>query len=131
MVGYRAYKGNQIESSTPVGLVVLTYDSIIKHLHLAHHHAVNLDFQHVCEHGARASEGILDLLSSLDHQKGGDLAIKLEQLYAYCLRCVQQGMMESDPDEFMKAIDVMNTLKEAWDDLAHRQQVPSMMQAYG
>ncbi|MGH1371917.1 MAG: flagellar export chaperone FliS [Cellvibrionaceae bacterium] len=63
--------------------------------------------------------GIINgLRESLDFERGGDMAIKLETLYAYLIRRLSEA--EADTGEFVLAesCKMLRELKSGWDDLA-------------
>jgi len=130
MLGSRTYKGNQITSSTPVGLIILTYDAILKHANLARLAVENKDIAAMCEHTHRATEGIIELASNLDHEKGGEIATNLSKLYAYFIRRLSDGMNLSDKEAYSEVISLVSSLKASWVEVSHKRDA-SRVQAHG
>jgi flagellar protein FliS len=64
------------------------------------------------------------LKSSLDMEKGGDIAQNLEELYLYMERRLLEAHLSNDPALLDEVSDLLKQIKEAWDaisDHAHRQ----------
>jgi len=131
MLGSRTYKGNQVTSSTPVGLIILTYDVILKHTNLARLAVENKDIAAMCEHTHRATEGIIELATSLNHEKGGEIADNLGRLYAYCIRRLSDGMNLSDKEAYSEVVSLLSPLKASWTEVARKGESRQRLQAHG
>jgi flagellar protein FliS len=54
------------------------------------------------------------LAESLDHQKGGDLAEQLVELYDYCARTVKQYLVEKDVKKLEEVLSLVGEISEGW-----------------
>lgn len=114
MTGYKAYQGNQVEGSGPLGLVLLSYEALYKALAHARRAIEAGDLAAEVDHTGRAIEAIIELSTSLDTGKGGEIAISLASLYGYMLRRLQEGMCSCSAASVDEVIGLVQTLREAW-----------------
>ena len=54
------------------------------------------------------------LAESLDHQKGGDLAEQLVELYDYCARTVKQYLVEKDVKKLEEVLSLVAEISDGW-----------------
>jgi flagellar protein FliS len=121
MTGYKAYQGNQVEGSGPLGLVLLTYEAIYKSLAHAHRAIEAGDLAAEADHAGRALEGIVELVSSLNMEEGGEVAKNLASLYTYMIRRLSEGMCTSSTAHIQEVMQLVQTLREGWQKLARDQ----------
>ena len=57
------------------------------------------------------------LKASLDQEKGGDIAVNLNDLYDYMQRVLVEGNLSNDEGKFNEVISLMQEIKEAWDSI--------------
>jgi len=117
MTGYQAYQGNQVEGAGPLGLVLLTYDALYKALGRARLSVEAGNMEAEAENTARAMEAIIELSSSLNMEKGGEVAEGLAKLYFYMTDRLTQGMCSKSCDHLDEIISLVQTLREGWQDL--------------
>ncbi len=54
------------------------------------------------------------LADSLDHQKGGDLAEQLVELYDYCARTIRQYLVEKDVKKLEEVLSLVGEIADGW-----------------
>ena len=54
---------------------------------------------------------------SLDHEKGGDVAANLEQLYDYMTRRLLEASTTKNADLLTDVTDLIKEIKLAWDEI--------------
>lgn len=54
------------------------------------------------------------LTNTLDHEKGGEVAVNLERLYEFVRDTLSAANIESDVEKIQNAIEVLKTLLEGW-----------------
>ena len=59
-------------------------------------------------------QGFTILAGSLDHQKGGDLAEQLVELYDYCARTVKQYLVEKDVKKLEEVLSLVGEIADGW-----------------
>lgn len=121
MTGYKAYQGNQVEGSGPLGLVLLSYEALYKSLGHARRAIEAGDLSAEVDHTSRALEAIIELTTSLDNEKGGNIASSLASLYAYMTRRLNEGMCSCSVQAVDEVATLVQTLREGWQGLQEQQ----------
>jgi flagellar protein FliS len=109
-----AYKQQSILTATPGQLVVMLYDGCLRFLHQGAH---AMREGRLAEAGTRLSraEAIIDeLLSTLDMEKGGEIASRLQGIYVFCVRHLMEARLERDADKIEKVGQLLSELRDSW-----------------
>ncbi|MDX8389698.1 MAG: flagellar export chaperone FliS [Mariprofundaceae bacterium] len=114
MAGYKTYRGNQVEGTGPLGLILLTYDSLHKSLLRARRAIEAGDLAAEADHSGRSLEALIELTSSLDMEKGGEVAVNLSRLYTYMNKRLTDGMCSCSTAAIDEVIDLTQSLREGW-----------------
>ncbi len=122
MTGYKHYRGRQVEGASPLGLLLLTYEVLVQSLTRARLAAESGNIEIQTEQTTRAMEALLELISSLDHEKGGEIADHLSSLYVYMYRRMMEGQDEHIVASLDEVMRLAQTLREGWQDLARQQE---------
>ena len=109
-----SYKAAHIETATPERLIVMLYDGALKYLNLAHQSLPNQDFEGLQRNLLKAEAIILELMSVLDMDLGGELAENLYNLYDYMYRQMIQANLKRDPALIEEVIELLDPLRSAW-----------------
>lgn len=67
-----------------------------------------------CEHISKAISIIDGLRTSLDHERGGDIAANLESLYDYTQRILMEANLRNDIGKLEESHKLINTVHDAW-----------------
>ena len=118
MGGYKAYQGNQVNTASPLGLIILSHDALYKALGRAQHAIEGGDLAAEADHTGRAVEALIELSSSLNIELGGDVAYDLASLYAYMMRRLNEGMCSCSTDAVVEVMQLVLTLREGWEGLS-------------
>src|SRR4051812_24276569 len=78
-----AYREREVMTASPARLVVLVYDHVLVNLHRARAAADVNNLPARLEALTRARAGIMELLGTLDMDKGGPLATNLRAIYGF------------------------------------------------
>ena len=75
------------------------------------------------EEKARAFQKFLDIISelttSLNFEKGGEIAKNLHAIYSYIYRRVSEADIAKDLQAFDEAIGILEELRDAWEEISH------------
>jgi len=118
MTGYKAYQGNQVEGSGPLGLVLLTYEALYKALGRAERAIEAADIAEEAENTSRALEAVVELSTSLNMEEGGEVAKNLASIYNYMFKRLTEGMCSSSTEHIQEVMQLVQTLREGWQQLA-------------
>ena len=131
MTGNRAYRNLQVKGAGPLGLVLLTYDVLIRNVNYARDAAIAGDHAAQADYSMQAVSALLELISSLDHEEGGQVASSLGSLYAYMYRRLMEGQLSDTIDALTEVMKLAETLREGWQGLADQQQSAPQQQFIG
>jgi flagellar protein FliS len=116
--GLTTYHQTQVQSRTPLELVVMLYDGGLKFLHQAREAIERGDIPARRDALSRAISIISELQSTLDMAKGGALAARLDDLYAYVNGRIIAAAAENSVGPIDDATRVLTILRESWVSIA-------------
>jgi flagellar secretion chaperone FliS len=112
--GHDAYLESRVLSADPVELVNLLYQACIQRVRDARYHLERGEIGPRSQAISKACEILLELNAALDRNRGGEIAVRLEQLYDYILgRLLEANMQQSDPP-LAEVLSLLATLGEGW-----------------
>ncbi len=113
-----AYRQQSVLTATPGQLVVMLYDGCLRFLHQAAHAMREQDVATAGNRLQRA-EAILDeLLMTLDLEKGGVIASRLQGIYVFCQRRLMEARLERDAERIEQVSELLAELRESWSQVA-------------
>ena len=112
--GLSTYRQTQVQSRTPLELVVMLYDGALKFLYLTRDAIERRDLHARREASSRALAIVSELQSTLNMTEGGDIAARLDELYAFANRCIIDATADNAVAPLDDAIRVLDTLRESW-----------------
>jgi len=113
-----AYKQQSILTATPGQLVVMLYDGCLRFLHQA---AYAMREGNVTESHARLTRAeaiIEELLATLDLEKGGVVASRLQGIYVFCSKHLLEARQNREPENIEKVSELLSELRDAWAQIA-------------
>jgi flagellar secretion chaperone FliS len=113
----QAYRESAILTAPPERLVVMLYDGAGRFLHQAATAMRGGDVPVAHERLRRAEAVVEHLLATLDMSQG-EIAQRLEAIYAFCLDLLAEGRMQQDPAKLEKVGELLGELREAWAQIA-------------
>ena len=112
------YRQQSVLTATPGQLVVMLYDGALRFL-LQASTALHGGDHRLCDAKLRRAEAIVEELhSSLDKDRGGEIASRLEGIYVFCKRHLIEARIERDPAMIEKVSELLSELREAWVEIA-------------
>jgi flagellar protein FliS len=69
----------------------------------------------------RAEAIIAELRGTLNHEKGGEIAGRLEAIYAFCQRHLLEARLKRDAERIEQVMKLLGELRDAWDQIAAQQ----------
>jgi flagellar protein FliS len=113
-----AYQRASVLTATQGQLIVVLYDGAHRFLCQA---AIAMRDGNipVAHQKLRRAEMIINhLRNSLDFERGGTLSERLEAIYLFCSRYLNEARLERDPERVEKVDALLSTLREAWAQVA-------------
>jgi flagellar protein FliS len=109
-------------TASPVQLVVMLYDGANRFLRQALIlHEQGQPIQASTSVG-RAQAIVEELLATLDTERGGEIASRLQGIYVYCLSQLADARMRQTTAELTEVSRLLAELRESWNTLAQQQQ---------
>jgi flagellar secretion chaperone FliS len=114
----QAYRDSSVLTAPPERLVVMLYDGAHRFLFQAAHAMRSGDISQTNNRMQRAEAIISELRSTLNHEKGGEIANRLEGIYAFCQRHLMEARLKRDPQRIEQVMKLLGELRDAWDQVA-------------
>jgi flagellar secretion chaperone FliS len=108
------YQKTHVETSGKLDLVIMCYEKALQFLHEAKNFLRAKEY----EKKGRAMKKVLDIIyelqSSLNFEKGDEIAKNLRAIYSYLIRRLHEGDLQKDLTAFDEGIQILSELKDAW-----------------
>ncbi len=112
------YERTRVESASKEQLVVMCYEKAIQFLGQARQYYADREFEKKGMALEKAIAIINELQSSLDFDKGGQIAVNLDRIYKHVSQRLLLADFNMDLIIFEEAIKILTELKEAWEHIA-------------
>ena len=109
-----SYNQNNINIETPEKLIEMLYEGALKFTSFAKKAIEKDDVEKKVYWLNRSSEIFIELATSLDYKKGGDVALYLNGLYSQQLKFLTDANFENDTEKIDIVLNVTKELLEAW-----------------
>ena len=105
-----------VETDDPHQLILVMFDALIKsiEIYIDNIEVANADLELRSKHFSRSLTIIYSLQSSLDFEKGGDIADNLFQTYEFARQMVIGSIKDMDPVGPKRALALLVEIREAW-----------------
>lgn len=111
------YLEGRILSADPIELVNLLYQACTGAVREARYCLADGDIAARSRSITRASEILIELSTSLDHQRGGELSQRLAKLYDYMMRRLNEANFQQTDAPMAEVLGLLSTLSEGWEGL--------------
>jgi|CXWL01.1.fsa_nt_gi flagellar protein FliS len=112
-----AYRQNQVLQASPVQIVVMLYDRAILLLRTASRCMREGRVQEKSVAVCKTVDIITELQTVLDKQKGGEIAKRLDSLYAYSLDTLTIANYDNDVEKIDEIAGLLEELRFGWKDV--------------
>lgn len=119
------YLTQQVMTASPAKLVSMLYDKALTSLREAVSAIEKGEIETRWKANARATEIISHMWSTLDREKGGEIAQNLEGLFSFILSRLPEVDLRNDPEPAREAIGLLEPIAESWRVLARGGEQPS------
>jgi len=111
---------SRIEGATPHRLVQIMYEELLKALDAMAFATARGDYVQRGEHQSKVLAILTGLETSLDFDKGGQIAVDLVAIYREARRLVIAGGREGDAQLIGQAREMIQEISNAWDAIGRR-----------
>ena len=116
--GAAAYRQTSVQSSSPLGLVVMLYDGALRHLLAARDASARGDARGRRDGLSKAMAIVAELQSTLNIAEGGEIASSLDSLYTYVMERLVAAGTSGDVRPIEEAEHLLRPLREAWSEIS-------------
>lgn len=106
------YQNDSVMTASPMDLVVMLYDALIKQIKLSDIFLENREYEKVNRHLSRAEDIVSELLCSLDLSY--PISEELMKLYDFMLQELIQINLQKDRSRISPLLEIVESLREAW-----------------
>ncbi|MDD6055854.1 MAG: flagellar export chaperone FliS [Helicobacter sp.] len=118
-LAYNSYQQNSVAVESPARLVEMLYEGILRFSSMAKRCIDAEDIEKKIYYINRTTDIFVELLNSLDYEKGGQVAHYLTGLYTHQIKLLTQANMENSKEKIDIVIKVTKGLLEAWKEVNH------------
>lgn len=108
------YLRTQVQTASKEQLVLMLFDGILRFSEQARTAIENKEIENGHTLLMRAQAIIMELIYTLDREKGGEVAENLLGLYAYCFNCLIHANMKKDTTKIDEVQKVIRGIREGW-----------------
>lgn len=112
--GLASYKQTQVQSRTPLELVVLLYDGALTSMQVARQAIERRDIRARRDALERAMAIVSELQSTLNMDQGGEIAQALDDLYGFVTGRLIQAAADNAVGPLDEAVRILAPLREGW-----------------
>lgn len=116
--GLETYRQTQVQSRTPLELVVMLYDGALRFLSAARDAIDRRDVRARRDALDRTLAILSELQSTLNIQEGGQIAAELDRLYAYANLRLLEAAMHNDGNAVDEVRRILEILRDGWNTIA-------------
>jgi flagellar protein FliS len=112
--GHDAYLESRVLTADPIELVNLLYQACTEAVRGARHHLAEGRILERSREINKAYEIVVELATSLDHERGGEISQRLALLYDYMQRRLLEANIQQNDAPLAEVLGLLSTLSEAW-----------------
>lgn len=113
-----AYQRTEVLSTSPERLVPVLYEQLLVNLRRGGMFIRKREIEGKFTSLAKSADIISELLGSLDHEVGGDLAARLAGLYGFWMKEIAIAGRELDAARLDRVAEMVASLAETWNEVA-------------
>ncbi|MGV3613719.1 MAG: flagellar export chaperone FliS [Fimbriimonas sp.] len=108
------YRKNAVNGASPVQLVVMLYDGALRFMEAGRAAMVKGDLTAQNHNLQKAQRIVLELMATLNMDKGGEISQNLMALYTFVLEQLVEANVHDEPTHIDNAMKTMSGLRESW-----------------
>ncbi|WP_457561030.1 flagellar export chaperone FliS [Caminibacter sp.] len=111
-----SYNQMNLSVEKPEKLILMLYEGALRFAHFAKNAIKEGDIEKKVHYIVKVSNIFIELINTLDYEKGGDIAYYLSGLYTHQLKLLALANAENKEEYLDDVIRVLKGLIEAWKD---------------
>ncbi|MCP4749685.1 MAG: flagellar export chaperone FliS [Proteobacteria bacterium] len=117
---YQAYRNTQIQTSNQKQLIVMMFDGMNRFLNKAAKGIEENDIETAHANLHRTGQILLELLSTLREDKGGEIAGNLKKIYVFCYERIVIANLKKDLTIVRDVQTVLSNLGAGWKEIGRQ-----------
>lgn len=117
-----AYRKTQVETASPEALILMLYDGALKFMSQAEIAFAANDIEQISNLLLRVQAIFAELMTALDKEKGGEIAVNLERLYVFFLEKLGDANVKKDVAPMLEIRPLVQNLRNTWELAMQRHQ---------
>lgn len=114
------YRKSAVSGASPLQLVIMLYDGALRFMEAGKHAMLKRDVFLQNDGLTKAQRILSELLSTLDLEKGGDVAKNLFSIYTYVYDRLVEANLDDKPELVDECTAILSELRESWVELEKR-----------
>jgi flagellar secretion chaperone FliS len=110
----KAYREREILSASPGRLVVIVFDHVLANLFRAKVAGESKNLALRLESLGRARDGVMELLATVDVEKGGSLGVNLRSIYGFVFNQLLDEARTPDASRLQRIAAIITDLRDAF-----------------
>ncbi len=111
---YQAYQNTQVQTSNQKQLIVMLFDGMNRFMTKAIVAIREDDIEVAHSNLHRTGQILLELLSTLREDKGGEIATNLKKIYIYCYERIVIANLQKDVQTIKDVQGILSNLADGW-----------------
>jgi len=111
---FNQYKTTQVSTSSPEKLLLMLYDGAINFTKIALEKMDAKDIAGKGKYIGKAQAIVSELMNTLNHEVGGDISRRLEQLYIYLIDEYLKANIHNSSRALENALRILSVLRGTW-----------------
>jgi flagellar protein FliS len=108
------YQKGAVNGASPLQLVIMLYDGAIRFMEAGKYGIEHQDLELQNKNLQKAQKIVLELMSCLDMEKGGEISTNLLALYTYVLNELVEANVGDKTEPVDRCIKILCDLRESW-----------------
>ncbi len=122
------YRKSAVSGASPLQLVIMLYDGALRFMEAGRHAMLKREVFQQNDNLTKAQRIISELLSTLDLDKGGDVAKNLFAIYTYVYDRLVEANLEDKPEIVEECTAIFSDLRESWVELEKRSRASAVVE---
>ena len=110
------YRQMQVTTASPEKILLMLYDGAINFSKIAQDRMNRKDIAGKGTYLGKALAIVMELMNTLDHEVGGEIATNLERLYIYLIGEFTKANINNDSKSLENSIVILSHLRDTWVD---------------
>ncbi|MBC8066661.1 MAG: flagellar export chaperone FliS [Chlorobia bacterium] len=103
-----------MNGASPLQLVILLYDGALRFMEAGKYGIEHQDLEIQNKNLQKAQKIVMELMSCLDMEQGGEIATNLLALYTYVLNELVEANIGDKPEPIDRCIKILCDLRQSW-----------------